>query len=122
MGEWNRCEIMQMDAAMGAVAAIQDMFVQSRRGVLYIGAGIPRLWDESGIDGMPAPGGFKVSCDFKRGKCLKLKFTAGRENCLKLHLPEADGVWQLPENAELYAPGKVAIPMKKGETLLLECR
>ncbi|MBO5924586.1 MAG: hypothetical protein J6Q81_08740, partial [Lentisphaeria bacterium] len=30
-GESDRNEIMQMDAAMGAVAAIQDMFVQSRR-------------------------------------------------------------------------------------------
>ena len=41
---------------------------------------------------------------------------------LKLHLPEADGEWQLPENAEMYAPGKVMIPMKKDEVIVLESR
>jgi hypothetical protein len=61
MGEWPRGEVMQMDAAMGAVAAIQDMFVQSRRNVLYVGAGIPAWWEDAGVEDMPAPGGFLVS-------------------------------------------------------------
>ena len=120
MGEWPRSEVMQMDAAMGAVAAIQDMFVQSRRGVLYVGAGIPRWWEDAGVDKMPAPGGFRVSCDFKRGKCSRMEFTATRDNVLKLHLPAAENPWKLPDHAECCAPGKVAIPMKKGETLVLE--
>ena len=109
-----------MDAAMGAVAAIQDMFVQSRRNVLYVGAGIPKWWEDAGVEKMPAPGGFRVSCDFKRGRCSRLEFTATRDNVLKLHLPVSEKRWKLPGNAELFAPGKVAIPMKKGETLVLE--
>ncbi|MBQ9753396.1 MAG: hypothetical protein IJV93_01450 [Lentisphaeria bacterium] len=120
MGEWGRSEVMQMDAAMGAVAAIQDMFVQSRRNVLYVGAGIPKWWEDAGVEKMPAPGGFRVSCDFKRGRCSRLEFTATRDNVLKLHLPVSEKRWKLPGNAELFAPGKVAIPMKKGETLVLE--
>lgn len=120
MGEWPRGEVMQMDAAMGAVAAIQDMFVQNRRDVLYVGAGIPKWWEDAGVEKMPAPGGFRVSCDFKRGKCIRMEFTATRDNLLKLHLPAAERAWKLPANAELFAPGKAAIPMKKGETLVLE--
>ncbi len=122
MGEWPRGEVMQMDAAMGAVAAIQDMFVQSRRNVLYVGAGIPQWWEDAGVREMPAPGGFRVSCDFSRGKCRRLELKATRDNMLKLHLPPADGEWQLPENAEMYAPGKVMIPMKKDEVIVLESR
>ena len=122
MGEWGRSEVMQMDAAMGAVAAIQDMFIQSRRNVLYVGAGIPKWWEDAGVRRMPAPGGFLVSCDFKSGKCLKMEFTSGRDNVLKLKLPPCENSWILPANAELFAPGKVAIPMKKGETLILESR
>ena len=122
MGEWPRGEVMQMDAAMGAVAAIQDMFVQSRRGVLYVGAGIPKHWKKSGTTRMPAPGGFRVSCDFERGKCTRLELTAGRDNVLKLQLPPAVKEWQLPEKAQRYAAGKVAIPMKKGETLVLNSK
>ena len=111
---------MQMDAAMGAVAAIQDMFVQSRRNVLYVGAGIPKWWPEAGVAAMPAPGGFRVGCDFNYGKCSQIQITATRDNELKLHLPEAEKEWQLPANAVRYAPGKVLIPMKKGETVLLK--
>ena len=122
MGEWPRGEVMQMDAAMGGVAAIQDMFVQSRRGVLYIGAGIPKRWKNSGTSKMPAPGGFLVSCDFDRGKCSRLEITAGRDNVLKLQLPPGIKESTLPGNAEIFAPGKAAIPMKKGETLLLTSR
>ena len=120
MGEWPRSEVMQMDAAMGAVAAIQDMFIQSRRNILYIGAGIPKWWEDAGVEKMPAPGGFRVSCDFKRGKCFRMEFTATRDNVLKLHLPASEKAWKLPGNAEFFAPGKAAIPMKKGETLVLE--
>lgn len=119
MGEWGRSEVMQMDAAMGAVAAIQDMFVQSRRGVLYVGAGIPKWWKNAGVAAMPAPGGFRVGCDFNYGKCSKIEITATRDNELKLHLPEAEKEWLLPADAVMYAPGKIRIPMKKGEKLLL---
>lgn len=122
IGESPRDEIMQMDAAMGAVAAIQDMFVHSRRGVLYVGSGIPERWENCGTARMPAPGGFLVSCDFDRGKCSRLEITAGRDNMLKLQLPPGVKQWALPESAELYAPGKVAIPMKKGETLVLNSK
>jgi len=117
LGEFNRGEIMQMDAAMGAVTAIQDMFVQSRRNILYVGAGIPARWENSGVRGMPAPGGFRVSCDFNRGKCTFLEITATRDNELKLQLPIPDGEWQLPEQVVFYAENKVTAVLKKGTTL-----
>ena len=118
MGEWGRSEVMQMDAAMGAVTAIQDMFVQSRRNVLYVGAGIPAHWENPGVSQMPAPGGFRISCDFKRGKCTRIEVTATRDNTLKLHLPAPAGEWQLPAGIAVKA-GKITVGMKKGETLSL---
>ena len=119
MGEWSRKEVMQMDAAMGAVAAIQDMFVQSRRNVLYVGAGLPARWENPGVRHMPAPGGFRVSCDFRRGKCTFLEITATRDNLLKLQLPDPAGEWKLPAGVSPEAD-KITVAMKKGETLSLK--
>lgn len=119
-GGWPRGEVMQMDAAMGAVAAIQDMFVQSRRNVLYVGAGIPKWWENAGVTGMPAPGGFRVSCRFKQGKCSKIEITAARDNVLKLRLPLPEKRWSLPAGAVEYAPGKVELSMKKNEKIVFK--
>ena len=116
-GESDRNEIMQMDAAMGAVAAIQDMFVQSRRNVLYVGAGIPAKWKNAGVRDMPAPGGFRISCKFNRGKCTFLEIKATRDNELKLLLPKTNGQWKLPEQVVFYAENKIKATLKKGETV-----
>ena len=120
MGEWGRKEIMQMDGAMGSVAAIQDMFVQSRRGVLHVGAGVPKRWHDASVRAMPAPGGFRVSCRFDRGKCSELEIAATRDNTLLLKLPTPEKAWRLPDKAELLPNGKIKFFLKKGETLTLK--
>ncbi len=120
MGEWDRSEVMQMDAAMGAVTAVQDMFVQTRRGVLWVGAGIPRRWKNVSVRSMPAPGGFRVSAEIDRGKCSRIVIEASRANTLKLALPVPERAWRLPESADTFAPGKIAIALAAGETLTLE--
>jgi hypothetical protein len=54
-------EIMQMDAGMGITAAIMDCFVQSRRGVHHLFAGIPASWGSCGFENIHCECGFVVS-------------------------------------------------------------
>jgi alpha-L-fucosidase 2 len=56
-------EIMQMDAGMGITSAILDCFVQSRRGVVHLFAGIPRSWGDVSFESIHTEDGFIISAD-----------------------------------------------------------
>ena len=113
-----RPEIMQMDAAMGSVTAIQEMFVHARRNILYVGT-IPQRWKNSFVKNMPAPGGFRISGKFHRGTCSELQITATRNNTLRLALPRPVKEWQLPANA-VVENNVLTIAVKSGDTLNLK--
>lgn len=118
MADCLRKEIMQMDAAMGSVTAIQEMFVHSRRNVLYVGT-IPKRWKNAFVKNMPAPGGFRISGKFNRGKCSILEITATRDNTLCLALPAPEYEWQIPQNGSVNN-NRLTLPMKAGETVILK--
>jgi alpha-L-fucosidase 2 len=83
--------IMQMDAAMGAVSAIQDMILHSRQGVLHLLAGMPPRWRYLRCTDMPAPGGFRISVDYQKRGAVLITVKATRDGQLRLlvHLPGA---------------------------------
>lgn len=118
MADCRRKEIMQMDAAMGCVTAIQEMFLHSRRNVLYVGT-IPKRWKNAFVKNMPAPGGFRLSGKFHRGTCSELQITATRDNTLRLALPCPVKEWQLPANA-VVENNILTIAVKSGDTLILK--
>ena len=53
-------EIMQMDAAMGAVSAIIELLVQQRREGLAVLPNLPQHWSSCEADGIACEGGFRV--------------------------------------------------------------
>lgn len=54
-------EIMQMDAGMAAVAAVQEMLAHERRGIVRLFRGAPERWREVSFRGIRVAGGFLVS-------------------------------------------------------------
>ena len=54
-------EIMQLDAGMAAVAAVQEMLAQERRGVVRLFKGAPGRWREVEFHGIRVAGGFLLS-------------------------------------------------------------
>jgi hypothetical protein len=60
-------EKMQMDAGMGATAAILDMLLHTRRGINYIFAGIPARWGDVTFEGIRTEGAFLVSATRENG-------------------------------------------------------
>lgn len=77
-------EIMQMDASMGSVTAIQDMLLHSRQDTLHVFAGINPYWKEARFAKMPAPGGFIVTAERDTRKNMAVLVSATRDNHLRL--------------------------------------
>ncbi len=61
LADIGRPERMQMDGAMGGVAAVQEMLLHSRRGVLCVFPAVPASWPRAAFERMRAPGGLIVS-------------------------------------------------------------
>ncbi|MEA2012980.1 MAG: hypothetical protein U9O87_07890 [Verrucomicrobiota bacterium] len=82
-----RNEVMQLDAGFGAVTAIQDMMLHSRRGVLYVFQGIPHNWKNCSFTSMPCGGGFSVSATKKNGVITEITIYASRNGKCKIANP-----------------------------------
>ncbi len=78
--------LMQMDGQMGAVAAICEMFLFARNGILYVGRGIPKSRPLASCSGMQAPGGFLVDAVIRNGEPVTVSIRATRKTILKLQL------------------------------------
>ncbi len=116
-----RPEIMQMDAGMGVVSAIQDMFVHQRDDCLYLFAGIPRTWKRARIENLPGPGGIRVGGVCCRGKVQSLHFRATRAGKLKIALPCPVQRWRTADYQYLGSAGEIQeFHLAAGECLVLQ--
>lgn len=82
-----RRERMQLDAGMGVVAAIQDMLMHTRRGVLHLFPGVPRDWDRCRFEGMRSEGGFLISATRKDGVTTEVRIESTHAGTLRLANP-----------------------------------
>ena len=86
---WGSDKIMQMDAGMGMVTAILDMFLYEEQGVLEIFRGIPKSRKEYSCANLAAPHGLRFS-----GNAKEFSFSADYDSILKFHFPVSDSGWQ----------------------------
>ena len=100
---------MQMDAGLGVVAAILDLFLYETQGVLELFHGLPEANDASCAN-VPAPGGLRFS-----GNRREFSFTAERSAVLNFRFPA--GEW-MDETDKVYAAGTLfSKEMKAGEQI-----
>ena len=78
-----------MDAQMAATAAVQEMMVHERGGVVRLFAGCPDIWKRVAFENMLVEGGFLVSATRENGKLTRLdvKRPAGSTEKLRLKVP-----------------------------------
>ncbi|MFA6110759.1 MAG: hypothetical protein WDA75_18525 [Candidatus Latescibacterota bacterium] len=74
-----RGEIMQIEAGMAAAAAVQEILLHVRRGVVVLFAGAPARWRRVGFTGMRSDGAFLVSARRLDGRVgpVRVKSLAG---------------------------------------------
>ena len=116
-----RNEIMQLDAGFGAIVAIQDMLLHTRRGVHYVFAGVPRSWRDCAFDGMLTEGGFLMSATRSARQTTQVKIHAQHDGVFRLANPwPVPAPAGLPPEAEHLLEGTVLeLTMKAGEAITL---
>lgn len=76
--------IMQTDAAMGAVSAICDLFVQNEPTHLRLMRRLPKGWQSFQVQNLSAEGGLRVSLTAHRGEVDEVTIQASQPFCLRL--------------------------------------
>lgn len=71
-------------------AGIQEMLLQSHRGMIEIFPAIPSAWSEASFSNLRARGAFLVSASMHNGAVSEIKVTSERGGTLRLKLPRKD--------------------------------
>ncbi len=129
-----RNEIMQLDAGLGCVAAIHEMFLHDRRGVNYIFRGAPPRWEDVSFENMLASGGVLVSAARKRGRVQTVTLEAKVATVFRLSDPFEGagcavvrtggsrgntGSSYIPAEVAGRASGVIELRLKRGESIEL---
>ena len=114
-------EIMQMDAGLGIVAAIQDLFVYALDNELYLMSGCmaePRR--EIAVNNLYCPGGFVAELHRSPEDGTEIRLRATRANRLAAHLPVLPHGWTV--DGVPFDGNFLSREMKAGEVLVLKSR
>jgi alpha-L-fucosidase 2 len=84
-----RPEIMQVEAACGAAAAVLEMLLQTVDGVTRVFPAIPSSWQEARFDGIRAAGGFLLSAALADGRVGEVRVRSDQGGHLRLRNPFA---------------------------------
>lgn len=106
-------EVMQMDAAMGSINAIQDMMVHSQRGILHVGSGFSPRWKKASFKKLFCEGGFLLSASAERGLINKLEIKATRDGEIQIQNPFTR------KNGDENYQELIKLEMKAGEKIVL---
>ncbi len=84
-------EVMQAEAGMGALMAVCELLVQCRDGIIHVLPTIPRRWRELSFCGIAAEGGFLIDATVNEGCACSIRITSPHGGRLQLahHMGEA---------------------------------
>ncbi|MGV3722289.1 MAG: glycosyl hydrolase family 95 catalytic domain-containing protein, partial [Actinomycetota bacterium] len=115
-------EVMQVEAATAAAAAVMEMLLHTSGGVLRIFPAIPRTWTEAAFRGIRAEGAFLVDAELKGGLVAAVRFHSEAGATLRLQNPwvEAPVAIRRDGGAPEHARGRLLeLRTSPGETLEL---
>lgn len=76
--DFQHYEIMQLDAAMGALTAILELFISNRDGIIHITDRLPKGWRELSVSRVRVEGGFELDLDFRHGQVNSIRVHSSR--------------------------------------------
>jgi alpha-L-fucosidase 2 len=119
----SRPDIMQVEAAEGAAAAVLEMLLHTAGGVLRVFPAIPRAWREASFRGIRAEGAFLVSAALRGGRIGPVEIRSEAGAPLHLANPWGDGAVAIhrSEGPPLRARGRlIEVETHEGEILRIE--
>ena len=115
-----RDEIMQIEAGMSCVAAIQEMLLHVSQGVTHLFAGAPARWTRVGFERMRTEGAFLVSARRTGGRVEPLTVESLAGGVLRLANPwQGEVAVRRGKNSERIEGTVLEIAMQKGERIRL---
>jgi alpha-L-fucosidase 2 len=112
---------MQMDGGMGAVAAVQEMLLHTRRGVNHLFAGAPARWETVQFDDMLTDGAFLVSARREGGVVQWVKVKSQTGGVFRLRNPwDGAGVGTSDRQKTTVEGLVLKIETEVGEKLVLQ--
>ena len=115
-----RDEIMQIEAGMSCVAAIQEMLLYVSQGVTHLFAGAPARWTRVGFERMRTEGAFLVSARRTGGRVEPLTVESLAGGVLRLANPwQGEVAVRRGKNSERIEGTVLEIAMQKGERIRL---
>jgi alpha-L-fucosidase 2 len=114
-------EIMQLDAGFGAVVAIQDMMLHTRRGVNHIFAGVPKKWKSCSFDKMLTEGGFLISATRDTRQTQRVEIKAQHQGVIRISNPWDGAVTATSSasGASILDGATLELSLDAGETVVL---
>lgn len=109
-------ELLQLDAAMGALWAVCELLLQDRADHLAVLPALPEAWAEADFDGISAPGGFLVGATVRRRQVAEVRVASRRGGELAIAPNLGDRV--LVDSA-VHPGGVLRLPTRAGQTLVL---
>lgn len=94
-----------LEGNFAAAAGIQEMLLQSHRGVIRVFPAVPDTWRDAAFTTLRAEGAFLVSAERQKGKVTRIEITSVRGGRCRLHSP--------------FTGALVEFTMKPGETRVL---
>jgi alpha-L-fucosidase 2 len=80
IGWFGKQKIFQIEAALGATAAVAEMLLQSQGGVIRILPALPQRWPAGSVSGLVAQGGFVIATDWHAGQVNQVKIHSRQGN------------------------------------------
>jgi alpha-L-fucosidase 2 len=122
-------EVMQIEAGMSCVAAIQEMLLHVRGGVNYLFVGAPRSWKKVGFSGMRTDGAFLVSARRVDGRVRQVEVESLIGGVFLLANPWGEDVGVQVQRKTLasktgkgksYEGGVLSVETQRGEQLTIK--
>jgi len=120
MARWD--DLNQIEAALGAAAAVLEMLLHTRRGVLHVFPAVPKDWPDAAFSGIRAEGAFLVSAWRRHGATRWVRVFSEKGGTLRLANPFGEVPVRLrrPGQRQLLSPQAVwEIPLQPGEEVEL---
>jgi len=117
-----RPHIMQIEAALGAAAAVLEMLCHTRQGVLHIFPAVPRHWKEASFKHIRIEGAFLVSAQREERRTVKIEIYSEKGGELRLANPWQSATILRQETTQkiLTQEAIIRLQTEAGEKIILQ--